>query len=178
MFENQPNYLKGVLWWKYCNQTCPFVCNIKLNLFAAEDRPCKIGISLEMIFSSQALEVLSLLHWHASAWLTAAQVRCVVALTSQCSKLKAIKGVPFAPCKDPSKVPKFPILRSFQPIIILPLLKSSKSSDWFSAQFFAKCSSRRSPFMYLSADSSSRHGPIVKSAWACSFNWWHISGFF
>ena len=59
MFESQPNYLKGVLWWKYCNQTCPFVCNIKMNLFAAEDRPCKIGISLEMIFSSQALEVLS-----------------------------------------------------------------------------------------------------------------------
>ena len=72
---------------------------------------------------------LRLLHWHARAWLTAAaRVRCVVALTSQCSKLKAIKGVPFAPCKDPSKVPKFPILMSF-------LLESSKGSDWFLLNF-------------------------------------------
>ena len=64
---------------------------------------------------------LRLLHWHARAWVTAARVRCVVALTSQCSKLKAIKGVPFAPCKDPSKVPKSPILRSF---------KSIKKKQW------------------------------------------------
>ena len=64
----------------------------------------------------------------------AARVRCVVALTSQCSKLKAIKGVPFAPCKDPSKVPKSPILRSFQPITVVPLLESRKSGDWFSTQ--------------------------------------------
>ena len=74
---------------------------------------------------------LRLLHWHARAWLTAARVRCVVALTSQCSKLKAIKGVPFAPCKDPSKVPKSPILRSFLPITIVSLLVRIMEEQWF-----------------------------------------------
>ena len=132
MFESQPNYLKGVLWWKCCNQTCPFVCNIKMNLFAAEDRP----LQNRHIFGNDLLfpgfgSSLRLLHWHARAWLTAARVRCVVALTSQCSKLKAIKGVPFAPCKDPSKVPKSPILRSFLPITIVSLLVRIMEEQWF-----------------------------------------------
>ena len=77
MFESQPNYLKGVLWWKCCNQTCPFVCNIKMNLFAAEDRP----LQNRHIFGNDLLfpgfgSSLRLLHWHARAWLTAVWQLC------------------------------------------------------------------------------------------------------
>ena len=128
MFESQPNYHKGVLRWKYCNQTCPFVCNIKFVCCRRSTLQNRHIFGNDLLFPGFGSS-LRLLHWHARAWLTAAaRVRCVVALTSQCSKLKAIKGVPFAPCKDPSKVPKFPILMSF-------LLESSKCSDWFFAKY-------------------------------------------